>query len=325
MELYKLTGQICKEAVSAAKNISSITGKCFLCHYFDAIWCFVRYGCSPRQYSTGGFYRFRSFERKEMYTGGRSHVARKIFNTGSDLHLLYNKVDFNTMFSEQLKRDWLSCETATPEEIKAFVENHDKVVVKPLDGMKGHGISLLDDKTKETVSEFVGQKILLEECIERHSALILNSKSVNTIRLITIKDSKGKVHFLKAGLRCGVGDSFVDNLSTGGVAYPVNIEHGRIEEPGVGGSYTAGSQDFVYYHPGTETFMLGYEIPFWKETLELAEKSAAMLENIRFVGWDIAITPDGPVLVEGNSRPGPSIMEEMGQKRGMYKVIMSCR
>lgn len=322
MEIHKLTLTVCKDAAKSARSVSPVTGKSRLYHFIDAINAYVFHGCSTRQYSIGGFYKYRSFDRKNIYTGGRCYMVKGLFNKDSDLHLLDDKVDFNTLFADEVKREWISCRTASMADIEAFAATHDTLVVKPADGMKGGGVHLLD---KSELPELVGKNVLLEECIVRHPDLIFNNKSVNTIRMVTVRDREGVVHFLKAGLRCGVGESFVDNLNAGGIAYPLNVKYGFIEEPGVSGSYSIDKDENVCIHPGTDTFMVGYRIPFWKETLEMVESAARKLENIRFVGWDIAITPTGPSLVEGNSRPGTSIIEEMGLERGFYRKIMSCK
>lgn len=36
----------------------------------------------------------------------------------------------------------------------------------------------------------------------------------------------------------------------------------------------------------------------------LHQKAAAIIPHIGYVGWDIAVTPDGAVLIEGNNDPG---------------------
>ena len=41
-------------------------------------------------------------------------------------------------------------------------------------------------------------------------------------------------------------------------------------------------------------------MPFWKEVLDLCSRAARIIPNLRSVGWDVALTPDGPVIVEGN-------------------------
>jgi len=38
----------------------------------------------------------------------------------------------------------------------------------------------------------------------------------------------------------------------------------------------------------------------WEEVLDLARSSARAFAPVRTVGWDVAVTPSGPVLVEGN-------------------------
>lgn len=319
----RLNRSVLKKTIKAAKAVSELTHKSFCFHYFDALCCFLKYGCEAEQYSSGEFYRLRSFNRKYTYTTGRSYKAKQLFNTTQSLGVLMDKVKFNTFFSRYVKRKWISCENADEEAIISFIQTYPKVIVKPADGMKGYGIHLLNDEIRKELGSLSGQKLLLEEFIEQHPLMAFNNKSVNTIRIITLKDAEGIVHCLKAALRCGVGNSIVDNMSAGGVAYPIRIEYGRVEGPGLSGTYSIENKNYYFIHPGTNTFMPGYEIPFWNEVLETVISAAKSLDSIRFVGWDVAVTPTGPELIEGNSRPGPATLEYFGLERGFYGKIMS--
>lgn len=46
--------------------------------------------------------------------------------------------------------------------------------------------------------------------------------------------------------------------------------------------------------------LMGLELPFWPELCALNEKAAALYAPIRYQSSDIAITADGPVIVELN-------------------------
>ena len=50
-------------------------------------------------------------------------------------------------------------------------------------------------------------------------------------------------------------------------------------------------------------------LPFWGETLALARQAHAAFPFCTVVGWDIAITASGPVVIEGNSNPDVDIMQ----------------
>ena len=50
--------------------------------------------------------------------------------------------------------------------------------------------------------------------------------------------------------------------------------------------------------------MAAFEIPFFEETLQLCKKAALVEKHVRYVGWDIAIGDNGPIIVEGNPLPG---------------------
>ena len=68
--------------------------------------------------------------------------------------------------------------------------------------------------------------------------------------------------------------------------------------------------------------MLGREIPYWEKVLELCQQAAAIIPEIAFIGWDVAITPSGPILIEGNHDPDLDIMEFVGNY-GYYHTIMT--
>lgn len=321
--MYHITKNDVRKDWEAAREVSKVTRKSLLYHFVDCIWCNARYGCEAEQYVSGDFYKMKSYDRKDTYTIGRSFQVRNLVNGSEDIHFLSNKKDFNTFFASYIRRDWISCEDHDLEALSQFVMNHDRIIVKPMGGMKGNGIFEFDKLNMESLNDLVGKKILLEECIASHPLLNFNNKSLNTIRIITLLGKDGNVQVLKAALRCGVGDALVDNMSAGGVAYPVNINYGRIDGPGLAGTYSLDDRNYIYVHPGTDTFMVGYEIPFWKEALSAVINAASKLSQVRLVGWDVAVTANGAELIEGNSRPGPATLEYFGGQQGFYKVIMS--
>ena len=57
-------------------------------------------------------------------------------------------------------------------------------------------------------------------------------------------------------------------------------------------------------HPVTGETIDGFQLPHWEEAVELAIEAHGTLPKIALVGWDIGLTPEGPVIIEGNSTPG---------------------
>jgi hypothetical protein len=41
-------------------------------------------------------------------------------------------------------------------------------------------------------------------------------------------------------------------------------------------------------------------LPHWPALIDLVNAAALTLEPLRYLGWDVAIGPDGPVIVEAN-------------------------
>lgn len=73
-------------------------------------------------------------------------------------------------------------------------------------------------------------------------------------------------------------------------------------------------------HPDTGIPVLGRTIPFWVEVIELAGR-AAQAVPLKYLGVDISISPDGPLLLEINVRPGLEIQNV--NDRGMLPVLQA--
>ena len=155
--------------------------------------------------------------------------------------------------------------------------------------------------------EFQGKnkKFVLQTAVHQHPAMSsLNPNSINTIRIITIKTSIG-YEVLSAGLRIGNSRTGnVDNWAAGGICVAVN-DDGRLYEkgfykPGYGTTDTKSETGIVFKD---------FQVPFYKEAMDLACKAHSYLYNIDSIGWDIAITPEGPIFIEGNDNWEISLMQ----------------
>jgi hypothetical protein len=137
---------------------------------------------------------------------------------------------------------------------------------------------------------------LLEEYVIQHPAIMeLSSSGLNTVRIFT-QIHEGEVHFLGARFRISV-NSPVDNMGAGNLAAPVDMDTGEVYGPGVYSDITREDEDI---HPVTGMRITGFTLPFWKELIDLSRKAALHIPENRSVGWDIAITEEGPELIEGN-------------------------
>ena len=292
-------------------------GKIFL--GLDYLYCAVRHGCLIHQYVYGNFHLYNNRTRKKIMTYRRLCKLINICNNPSGIKDLDNKVEFNKKFAKWVNRKWLYSKDMTFEQFAELYDSADCVIVKPINDYEGNGIKIINkneyqNSTFELFNDFRYKNLIIEEFFKQNPKMVLDNKSVNTIRINTVVNEKGSVYMFKAVLRAGVGDSVVDNYNAGGVEYPIDIETGIISSLG----YYNGQQKCVF-HPGTSLIMPGYIIPMWEKVIATVE-DAAKIAKCRFIGWDVAIGNDGIELIEGNHNPGYVCMEYFGEI-GWYNNI----
>lgn len=307
------------KVLKSCNKLSNEMGICQIWVYWDYFWCFFRHGCLIDQYTRGHFYQMTEVIRRKAFTQRRLERVIRFYNDSSYIHLLKNKNEFNEFFKDYIRRSWLYSKKMTKESFHKLVENNDELFIKPLDNQEGHGVYKV--KTGELnwehlYRELILKDVIIETVIKQHKKLMFGNKSVNSARILTVIDSSGSAHVLRAGLRVGVGDSFVDNYSAGGVLYEIDIETGIIDHKGI-----QGSNYDILFHPGTEFCMLGFEMPYWEEAIISVKKAAESISSCKFIGWDVAFTPEGIELIEGNHNPGLFTMESLGTPGAYYETI----
>ncbi len=144
--------------------------------------------------------------------------------------------------------------------------------------------------------------LVLQRRVVNHPAMrgAITTGALASIRVVTCRTPDGGIDLLPPAIRMPVGDAIVDNAAQGAVASPIDPETGRICGPGVRKDERLGIS-IHHRHPTTGTALVGFQIPYFPEVLALARRAHEVFSTIHFVGWDIAVLPDGPVLMEGNA------------------------
>lgn len=114
----------------------------------------------------------------------------------------------------------------------------------------------------------------------------------------------GGVHILSASVRVGGIGSTTDNFHSGGVGYPIDIQHGIVKGAGAD---MMGVRHVI--HPGTDIVVVGFKIPRWNSLVEFVNRAAQKIPEARLIAWDVAITENGFDMVEGNYDGDPGFMQ----------------
>ena len=142
-------------------------------------------------------------------------------------------------------------------------------------------------------TDTVGQVIETIEIIE--SGIIVNSFRIVTL----VKD--GKAHIIANAMRINLDDAIAIGCSD---AYMRLGEDGKIT------SRVVDDIANVYEeHPIAKIKFDTVKVPFVKEAYEMALEAALVVPEVRYVGWDIAITDNGPVIMEGNEYPSYGLVQ----------------
>lgn len=255
------------------------------------------------EYFMYGYEHLNAKGRQEFVTDKIRWDYYDRMNSRDNLEIFNDKRKAYELFKDFYKRELIEISDDADLDIFArFYENHDKMVVKPIAGSGGKGIFVLKKSEYASVNEAfaavrqAGSAVVEQLIVQAPEMAVLNPGTVNTVRAPMLRTRDGVVIF-HPFVRCGCGNTVVDNAAAGGIFAEVDPETGIVITKGVnehGGSYIK--------HPVSGVIIPGFEIPRWNELIELVNKLSMVITTNNYVGWDLALTESGWVMVEGNPR-----------------------
>ncbi len=272
--------------------------------FIDMVYNYLFYGVFPQEYYHYGFYK-KSAKDKKTYFTTRHYVKRRreLSNSAYENSVFLDKYIFSKVFNDLYGRECMEINRYTSKsDVIEFMKKAGKAVYKPLEACEGRGIrsySVSDYDNIEKLADDIlsGNKgnALLDEWLEQSAEMSKFYKDgVNCIRVYTFIHND-HFEFLDAKVSFGTTSDIVNATINGNLFATVDVNTGII---------TSDLTDYtlVLYeeHPVTHFKAKGTQLPCWDEVLELAKKAAYRVPQVAYVGWDIALTTSGPVLIEGN-------------------------
>lgn len=225
-----------------------------------------------------------------------------------------------TIFGEHFNMPVVSnlAEIQRVEELNGLLKRCNNLFLKPTDSMCGNGtmsVTLVGEKYEvdgslcsyEELSRRVGRLLLqspliVQKLLKNHRDINrIYSKSINTIRIVTVnpKYSNNPVDIVVLGtlLRIGANGSVIDNWAKGGLVVGINPEDGSLMKYGF---YKPGYGTKTKEHPDMKFKFEGFKIPYYEDVIRKCKNFHSKLDKIHSIGWDVAITDDGPLFIEAN-------------------------
>ncbi len=273
----------------------------------DMLVCAAKYNAGYMDYMIARMWEQNDAQRRTVLTRGINNLIVRRMNDKAHWHAFDDKAAFNRAFSKWIPRGWMEADERTSNEaLEVFLDGKQAVFVKPLEGSSGQGIEKFKEADWADMNAFAGKvralgKSVIEEGIVQHPRMAaLNPGSVNTVRISTLIGDK-KEGIVYAFLRIGNG-RIMDNVDCGGMAARVDLDSGRLLTVAAD---KAGNT--FMKHPITGTEIIGFQLPCFEEAKAMCLEAMRMVPSMRYVAWDVALTEQGPTLIEGNSFPSHAV------------------
>jgi hypothetical protein len=279
---------------------------------------------------SANLYDFEKYPRESYLSDySRDYKTPKI--NGSFSSVLNNKLIFSSVFNkfeEFMVKNYCLIEKGLVTDLTgegSFGDIHDliegwksgeKLVLKRMDSGGGNHFFILhrspDGELLRTgeaidIDRAVGflrerERSFVSEFVEQHQySMNIFPGSLNTIRLLTMWDYEHNRPFIAAAAhRFGTWKTApLDNCTQGAISCAIELSSGTMS---MGACYPKdGDISWHETHPDTGAEMKGVPVPRWDEVKDGVLKMAASVPFVPYVGWDVAITPTGFKVIEGNN------------------------
>lgn len=282
------------------------------------------YHCQKQGYSWADYFAFRfasnqdeAYRKSFISVNIHYPIISKLFPTNeAENDFFDDKGKFNENFKEFKNIDCLDLRKDGIEKLEVFLKKHQNFFVKEAKSCGGVGVKYIDQKflasydLKSFYNYLLQKKFyIVEEKISQHKHLDkLSVNSLNSLRVVTVKAIDGSISAPFVVSKVSISEAYVDNASSGG-AYTLLNDKGEVYA-----SYHSFLPILKFYdkNPITNFNYIGFKFPYYQEAIEMCLKAASRCKN-HYIGWDVAISEKGPILIEANTAPGAQLTQGVNQ------------
>ena len=306
------------------KNVAKKENKNYYKLILDTGLCVFKYGFCLSDYLNFKLYNKNKEERKKYVSTKTENKFYETVSPSAYKKRYTIKPNFLADFKDYTKRDFFVPREGNYQEFLNFLDKHEVFMSKPYDGLGGADVKKEYTKDiknkKDYFNNAIENRIFLEELVIQHQEMNrLCDKSVNTMRIMTFNDH-GTSRIIWMGLRVGNGINTIDNFHAKGMAVNIDEQTGKL----VGNAIDKDLNEYSE-HPISHIKFDGFQIPCFEEAKKMVLEASLRSDKILVVGWDVAISKDGPVIIEGNRRPGFDIVQVLsGGRMDIINDVLSC-
>jgi len=181
-----------------------------------------------------------------------------------------------------------------------------------LDRVDGSQVAI-SDFVREVVSNYASGYVL-QPMMRPHAAIeALCGPRLATVRMVTLLGDDGP-QLMGAAWKIPGGANVADNFwRTGNLLAQLDLDTGVVKRVVTGAGFTLSDAS---EHPDTGVAFAGFTHPAWAAMRALAFDGARLMRHVPLIGWDLACTAEGPMIVEMNETPDFSLIQ-VAERKGV--------
>ena len=265
----------------------------------DMIYCLHRFGFTYDEYFWFKLYNISTYGREGFISDKMRYEYYLDLNTDEGLKLLRDKWRTYERLKDFYKRDCCAVYSSEDErKFSEFTKKHKQFFYKPLSSDSAKNCQKMDSSDVAFGTLISKGPFIVEELIQQCGDFAdFYPDAVNILRIPVLTTKDDEIHLMGPFLTFGQNDMRAVNAGAGGIIASIDPDTGVV----LGNGWVEKSETEYPYHPETHKRIIGYQIPDWEQAVALCKKASKLIPECKYIGFDLAQTKDGWIIIEANS------------------------
>lgn len=278
----------------------------------DYKYLYKEKGCTLALYLDLDLYRMPEQEKENIYFNAEYYNLIYKINPTANRDCIALKTNYITRMPDLLGRSCLNLKTASLEEFTGFIREHPSFFAKRSHMSFGYGLHIYRNTDPEQAGKIYrecqdNRSYMIEEFIKQHPEMDrLFPTVVSTIRLCTLRTKEGIQLVFEPEITVATAGE-TDSIHSRKPVYKIWIhqESGRLYDKGFYIDNSTGKMTYGdTFHKDSGVIFSDFTIPYWQECQLLVKTAAERFPELAYIGWDVGISVNGPLIIEGNEVSG---------------------